>query len=62
MNLRLTEGLDLEAYRARWGMAPEAARIADLSAQGLLQVEGGRLSATPRGMLVLNAVIAALTN
>jgi putative oxygen-independent coproporphyrinogen III oxidase len=62
MNLRLTEGLDLKAYRARWGTAPQASRIADLAAQGLLQLEGNRLAVTPRGMLVLNAVIAALSN
>jgi putative oxygen-independent coproporphyrinogen III oxidase len=62
MNLRLVEGLDLEAYRSRWGTAPEASRIADLAAQGLLRLDGNRLSVTPRGMLVLNAVIAALSN
>ena len=60
MNLRLVEGLELESYRARWGMAPDAGRIADLAAQGLLRAEGRRIGATPRGMLLLNAVIAAL--
>jgi putative oxygen-independent coproporphyrinogen III oxidase len=62
MNLRLTEGLDLKAFRARWGTAPDVARIADLAAQGLLRLDDDRLAVTPRGMLVLNSVIAALSN
>jgi oxygen-independent coproporphyrinogen-3 oxidase len=62
MNLRLVEGLDLKAYRTRWGFAPDTARIADLAAQDMVQQDGNILRATPRGMLVLNAVIAALTN
>jgi putative oxygen-independent coproporphyrinogen III oxidase len=56
MNLRLAEGLDLAAFEARWGWAPDAGRVAE----GLLVTEDGRLKATPRGRLVLNAVIAAL--
>ena len=60
MSLRLAEGLDLAAYLARWGTAPDAARIADLVAGALLSPESGRLRATRRGMLVLNSVIAAL--
>jgi len=60
MNLRLAEGLDLAAYRARWGTAPDAARIASLVADGLLIVEGDRVTATARGRLLLNSVIAAL--
>jgi oxygen-independent coproporphyrinogen-3 oxidase len=62
MNLRLAEGLDLETYRARWNTAPDAARVSALVEQGLLRLEGERLIATPRGRLVLNSVIAALTN
>jgi oxygen-independent coproporphyrinogen-3 oxidase len=60
MNLRLGEGLDLSAYRARWGTAPDSARIAELVEDGLLRLDGDHLIATPRGRLVLNAVIAAL--
>jgi len=56
MNLRLAEGLDLDAFQARWGWTPEASRVPD----GLLEITGGRLRATPRGRLVLNAVIAEL--
>ncbi len=62
MNLRLAEGLDLENYRARWNIAPDEARIAALVEDGLLRLDGERLIATPRGRLVLNSVIAALTN
>jgi len=60
MNLRLAEGLDLAAYRARWGTAPDAARIAALAGHGLVSLDGDRLTATPRGRLLLNSVIAEL--
>ncbi|HEV2649689.1 MAG TPA: radical SAM family heme chaperone HemW [Rhizomicrobium sp.] len=60
MNLRLAEGLDLAAYRARWGAEPDATKIASLVSDGLLTVDGDRLTATPRGRLLLNSVIAAL--
>ncbi len=60
MNLRLSEGLDLAAYRARWGMTPSPHRIAELEQQSLVARQGDYLCATPRGMLVLNSVIAAL--
>jgi len=62
MNLRLREGLDLAAYRARWGFAPDAARIAPLVEQGFLISEQDRLAATPQGMLVLNRVISELAD
>jgi putative oxygen-independent coproporphyrinogen III oxidase len=60
MNLRLSEGLDLSAYRARWDCEPSPERIAALTADGLVKLESGRLAATPRGRLVLNRVIAEL--
>jgi oxygen-independent coproporphyrinogen-3 oxidase len=62
MNLRLAEGLDLAAYELRWGIRPDSARVAALIAQGMVALEGDILRATPRGRLVLNAVIAALLN
>ena len=62
MNLRLNEGIDLAAYRARWGAAPQPERIAALAAGGFRTLEAGRLSATPCGMLVLNSVIAELVD
>jgi len=62
MNLRLAEGLDLAAYRARWGTMPDAQRMQSLIDDGLLTRDGDRLSATPRGRLLLNSVIAALAD
>ncbi|HEY2886601.1 MAG TPA: radical SAM family heme chaperone HemW [Rhizomicrobium sp.] len=60
MNLRLSEGLDLAAYRARWDLCVDEERIAALVQQGLLRLDDQRLSATPRGRLLLNSVITAL--
>jgi putative oxygen-independent coproporphyrinogen III oxidase len=62
MNLRLAEGLDLAAYQARWQTRPAPEKIAALVEQDLLTLEGEILRATPRGRLLLNAVIAALLN
>jgi oxygen-independent coproporphyrinogen-3 oxidase len=62
MNLRLAEGLGLGAYRARWGTGPDESRVAPLVEEGLITVKEDRLTATPRGRLVLNGVIAALTD
>ena len=60
MNLRLSEGIDVEAYRARWGSEIDARRIAALTNDGLVSLNGPRLVATCKGRLVLNALIAAL--
>ena len=62
MNLRLTEGIDLCSYQKRWGATPSRERIQDLIGQGLLNRDGERLRATPRGRLLLNRVIAALVD
>jgi oxygen-independent coproporphyrinogen-3 oxidase len=62
MNLRLGEGLDLAAYRARWGTAPAPEKIAALCDAGLLVLKGDNLAATARGILLLNSVIAALSD
>ncbi len=62
MNLRLSEGLDLATYRARWGTAPDVVRIAPLAEEGLITLSHDCLTATPRGRLVLNSVIAALAD
>jgi oxygen-independent coproporphyrinogen-3 oxidase len=62
MNLRLAEGLDLVKYRARWGSNIDNGRIAPLVAEGLVRRDGNLLIATPRGRLVLNAVIATLAD
>ena len=60
MNLRLLEGLDLEAYERRWGTGLDAAKVAALTEQGFLVLKGGKLTATPSGRLLLNRVIEAL--
>jgi putative oxygen-independent coproporphyrinogen III oxidase len=62
MNLRLAEGIDLAAYRERWHTAPDPARIAALAEHGLVKLRDDRLTATPRGRLLLNSVIAALAD
>ena len=62
MALRLAEGIDLGAYRKRWKVTPSSSRIADLSANGLITIEGARLRATARGRLVLNAVISQIAD
>jgi oxygen-independent coproporphyrinogen-3 oxidase len=60
MNMRLAEGLDLDAYRAQWEREIDDAKIDALVEEGLLVRRGARIGATRRGALVLNAVIAAL--
>jgi putative oxygen-independent coproporphyrinogen III oxidase len=60
MNMRLNEGLDVPAYESRWGVALDKQKIAELASDDLVRFDGNRLTATPRGRLVLNAVIAAL--
>jgi len=60
MNLRLNEGLDVAAYESRWGVAIDKKKIAELAGDDLVVFKDNRLSATERGRLVLNAVIAAL--
>lgn len=60
MNLRLSEGLDLAAFHDRWDVCVNKERIAALVEQGLLRLDGQKLSVTARGRLLLNSVIAAL--
>ena len=62
MNLRLAEGIDLVAYEKRWGARPQARKIAAMAEQGFVTQENGRLTATPKGRLLLNRVIDALLN
>jgi oxygen-independent coproporphyrinogen-3 oxidase len=59
MALRLSEGIDLAAYEARWNVTLDRNAIRDLTEDGLL-INGARLAATPGGRLVLNAVIERL--
>jgi oxygen-independent coproporphyrinogen-3 oxidase len=59
MSLRLSEGIDHQAYCARWQQELNENAIQDLTNANYLEIDG-RLRATPKGRLVLNAVIAAL--
>ncbi|MGE0660282.1 MAG: radical SAM family heme chaperone HemW [Reyranellaceae bacterium] len=61
MGLRLVEGVDLEALAER-GVAIELdeRRLAPLVDNGLLQRHGARLTATPAGRQVLNALLLKL--
>ncbi|WP_066650906.1 MULTISPECIES: radical SAM family heme chaperone HemW [Sphingomonas] len=64
MGLRLDEGVDLARIAALSGQRVEdvidARAAATLTAEGLIIHDGSRLRATETGMLVLNAIIAAL--
>ncbi|HXJ00796.1 MAG TPA: radical SAM family heme chaperone HemW [Micropepsaceae bacterium] len=62
MAVRLSDGLDLNAYRSRWGIAPAPSRIAVLEGAGLVTLANDRLAATPRGRLVLNGIIRELAD
>jgi len=59
MGLRLAEGIDLQRLAAIGGEV-NAKGLAMLRAQGLVEIEGGRLCVSDQGRLVLNAVIAEL--
>jgi putative oxygen-independent coproporphyrinogen III oxidase len=64
MGLRLASGIQATWFEARTGQAlstiVDAGEAASLCAHGLLEYSGDGLKATPRGALVLNAVIAKL--
>lgn len=64
MGLRLAEGVDLASLSTRFGLTPDdlAARdrIALYARQGLVRIDGPRLTVTEPGMLVLNSLIAEL--
>ncbi|MCS6800959.1 MAG: radical SAM family heme chaperone HemW [Chloroflexota bacterium] len=59
LGLRLTDGLDLDAFAARFGERAEtrwAATLAELEAAGLATVTAGALRLTPRGRLLADEV------
>ncbi len=60
MGLRIAEGIDPARYEAMSGAALSERAVRDLEDIGMIARETGRLRATPRGRLVLNAVIRAL--
>ncbi|MBL4929067.1 radical SAM family heme chaperone HemW [Fuscibacter oryzae] len=57
MSLRLSEGLEMDRLINIRGKAPNYSVLNELKDQGLLLIENGRLTATPRGRMLLNAVI-----
>jgi len=63
--LRLAEGIDLEALRARYGEgvlpAADDPRLDELTGTGLLTREGSRLALTRRGRLLSNEVLERLS-
>jgi len=61
MGLRLTEGIDLQRWRALSGRDIDRRTERDLAGHGLLQRLGpDRIRATPAGMMVLDALVADL--
>jgi oxygen-independent coproporphyrinogen-3 oxidase len=61
MGLRLREGMDLSRYYSEAGKPIDPERLAGLIDLGLVeQLDGQRIRATPKGWLVLDAVIADL--
>lgn len=62
MGLRLSEGVDLHGYSARWGHYPGEETLRMLSDARLIEQEDIRTRVTAKGRLVLNTVIAALAD
>ncbi|MCZ7674892.1 MAG: radical SAM family heme chaperone HemW [Roseovarius sp.] len=60
MGLRIAEGIDPARFEAMSGQALPERAIGDLEEIGMITRDTDRLRATPRGRLVLNAVIRAL--
>lgn len=60
MSLRTREGLDLSRFSNILGKPIDYNKINGLQGDGLVSLEAERLTATRRGILLLNAVIAAL--
>jgi putative oxygen-independent coproporphyrinogen III oxidase len=58
MGLRLSEGVEIAPLEHKRGRP--LAHVPKLQSQGFIAVEAGRLRATPRGRLVLNAVLREL--
>jgi coproporphyrinogen III oxidase-like Fe-S oxidoreductase len=58
--MRLSEGIDLARFAMIGGCALDEARIASLAEDGLVQSDGRRLAATPKGRLVLDRLIVEL--
>ena len=62
MGLRLSEGLDLAAFRRETGLSPKVAVLNDLAEQGLLMAGEDRITATRHGRMVLNRLVYEVSN
>ena len=60
MSLRLTEGLDMLRYQSISGTELNAQKINHLSEIGMVELHGKNLRTTPKGRMVLNAVLRDL--
>jgi oxygen-independent coproporphyrinogen-3 oxidase len=61
LGLRMTKGIDIEDYRARFGFDLEdryRSQLAEARDSGLLEITGGKLRLTRRGMLFSNEVFS----
>ncbi len=54
MGLRISEGIDIKRYSKLSGAAP---RLSDLGQMGLVALSDGRLTVTPKGRPLLNAIL-----
>jgi oxygen-independent coproporphyrinogen-3 oxidase len=62
MNLRISEGVDLPCFAARWGAMPSPERMSELETLGLITLHDGKLRITASGRLVLNSITRQLTD
>lgn len=60
MSLRLTEGLDMLRYQTISGTELNAQKINALSEIGMVELHGNNLRTTPKGRMVLNAILRDL--
>jgi putative oxygen-independent coproporphyrinogen III oxidase len=60
MSLRLTEGSDLDRFIDLGGKSPSQSGLAKLMDGGFITLSGSRLSATPSGRPILNALLREL--
>jgi oxygen-independent coproporphyrinogen-3 oxidase len=60
MGMRLSEGVELARIERLLAHPIPHARLATLKAQGLIEHAPDRLRATPKGRLVLNAILKEL--
>lgn len=60
MSLRLAEGMDIARFERLNGAELDLARVANLTALGLVSATGGRLVASASGRIVLNGVLREL--